>query len=164
MTPPFRFEVVYDEAMAREAAWTFVRRRFGQDRRLQAAAGLGIAWALACAWWFEAPRIALCATVFPALAGLLFVLAGLMHRRAALRKLRALDAMRAVFEIGEAGLSATSRAGSLTLAWAALDEVWEYPRFWIVTMAANAYLTLPVAAAPPEALAYARARLGERLR
>lgn len=164
MTPPFRFEAVYDEGLVRRAAWTFAKRRFGSDRGLWLAAILTAACLIASIALGDAVWPVLLLLGLSILVGAFFLVVWFAHRAAALRKLRALDAMRATFVFDEAGLSVATKAGSISLVWAALDEVWAYADFWIFTTAANAYFTLPTATVPPEAMAFARERLGERMR
>ena len=164
MSPPYHFAVRYDERLVREAAWCFVKRRFSGNRSLWIAAAFLLAWSIACAWWFSDPRWIVFALALPIVLVTLFLAAWLAHLRAAFARLRALDAMHATFRFDEAGLSVTSKAGSTTLVWAALGEVWAYRHFWIVTQAENAYFTLPIDTAPAEALVFARTKLAERIR
>ncbi|GLS44481.1 hypothetical protein GCM10007884_24690 [Methylobacterium brachythecii] len=162
--PPYRFEVRYDETIVRQAAWQFARRRLG---------GRWGVWCLVLL--VSAVHVVLIVHsgewtfVSAVLAALWIILIGLslagwlMHRQAAMRKLKALDAMRASLAFEESGVTMTSPLGSTHLVWAALEQVRVHERFWIVATAANSYFTLPLEGAPPAALDFARAKLGGRL-
>jgi hypothetical protein len=91
----------------------------------------------------------------PVLLGGLFALACLTHQAAALKRLRAVDAMQATFVVDENGLSVTSRAGSMRMP-GRHSRTSGNRRFWIVTTAVNADFTVPIATVPTEALAFAR--------
>ncbi len=163
MSPPYQFEAVYDHALASAAAWTFAKRRLTGSRSLWIAMAAVALFEAACALWLASlwPLLVLPALIL--LLGGLSLGGWLAHRAAALRKLRALGAGHATFTFDEDALSVETKAGATRLAWAAIDEVWEYPAFWIVRIAENAYFTVPTTSAPPEALDFARARLGDRL-
>ena len=163
MNPPFQFEAVYDPEIVREAAWTFAKRRFLGDRRLLVTAAILILLCSGSAWWWREPWPIVAAVAAPVVVVGLFFAVWLSHRSVALRKLRALDAMRARFTFDDSGLSVSSKAGSMSLVWAALEEVWIYPRFWIVATAVNAFFTVPIETASSEAVAFARSKLGKRI-
>ena len=162
MNPPYRFEAQYDETIVLQSTWRFVVRRMGGSWPIWCAlvvfslVHFGIVLSTGDPDIFTAVLAALWIVVL----GLL-LFGWLLHRRAALRKLRALDAMRASFTFDDEGLTVASRMGSTSLIWAALD-VWTFPRFWILTTASNAYFTMRIESAAPEALAFARAKLGDR--
>jgi hypothetical protein len=163
MGPPYRFEARYDEAIVRQAAWQFTRIRLGG--RWWVWCLVLVVSAVHVALTIRAENWTFVSAVLAALWIILIgmVLAGwLLRRQAGLRKLNALDDMRASFAFDEAGLTTTSRLGSTHLVWGALEHVWVYDRFWLVTTAANVYFTLPIDGVPPEALDFARSKLSGR--
>ena len=56
-------------------------------------------------------------------------------------------------------ITISSALGSLTLPWTRFIDVWETEEFWMMFLAPNQFITLPVANLSEEALAFLRARL-----
>jgi hypothetical protein len=59
-------------------------------------------------------------------------------------------------------ITISSDLGSTTLPWTRFIDVWEMPEFWMMFLAPNQFITLPVANLSKEALAFLRARLPRR--
>ncbi|SAH82259.1 Uncharacterised protein [Bordetella ansorpii] len=142
---PRVYEVVYDEAMVRDAVRTYVMRRLVREER---------------SWWLTA-LVIFVVSIFMLLRGMqdwtvgvmlvasmmpiFFVAAGwVAHYRNSVGKLRRMPSPAASFTFQEDGLAIASGLGSGLIAWSALTEIWERPGYWMLFMGPNQFNTLPL--------------------
>lgn len=81
------------------------------------------------------------------------------HYRNALRRLDAMGAPLGTLEASDASLSLSSGAGTATLPWSAVSEVWRFDTYWLVLLSKSQFVTLPLAGLSPEAAEFIRARV-----
>jgi hypothetical protein len=65
----------------------------------------------------------------------------------------------AEFIFRDQDITMSSELGSTTLPWVRFIDVWETPEFWMMFVAQNQFITLPVANLSEEALSFLRSRL-----
>ncbi len=82
-----------------------------------------------------------------------------VHRSNSLAKLRNMGAPSALFTASEATFSFVSGAGSSTLPWSSVVEVWRFDGFWLLLFSKAHFVTLPLADLSPELQAFVLERV-----
>lgn len=82
-----------------------------------------------------------------------------VHYRNALYKLNALSSQQATLEASETSLSLSSAAGTATLPWSAVSEVWRFKTCWLLVLSKSQFVTLPLASLPPELAEFVLSRV-----
>lgn len=133
--------LVYTEVLLKEAVFGFWRRTVG--------VGIFIAAALVCAYLVYALGVGSPSWVEGAL-GAVVVLAMLMpmalylvHYRKSFRKFRAMREPRALMRAEDSSLTVSSDAGSSTIPWSRVSEVWRFPGFWLLLFSKAEFMTVP---------------------
>jgi YcxB-like protein len=67
-----------------------------------------------------------------------------LHLRHGLAALREMGSPQATFAFDDAGFTVASGAGQATLPWRSVQEVWRFPRFWLLMFSSSQYITLPL--------------------
>lgn len=83
----------------------------------------------------------------------------LVHYRNAVHTLRAMGSPQATLEASATSLSLSSGAGTASIPWSAVTEVWQLKTCWLLLLSRSQFMTLPLADLPPELLAFVRARV-----
>lgn len=81
------------------------------------------------------------------------------HHRNALHKLKAMGAPLGTLEASATALSFSSGAGTATLPWSAVSEVWRFDAYWLLLLSKSQFVTLPLADVSPEAAEFIRTRV-----
>ncbi len=81
------------------------------------------------------------------------------HYRNSLLRLDAMGTPIGTLEASETSLSLSSGAGTTTLPWSAVCEVWRFESYWLLLLSKSQFVTLPLADLPPEAAEFIRARV-----
>jgi len=82
-----------------------------------------------------------------------------VHYRNAVHKLRAMGSPQATLEASENSLSLSSDAGTASLPWSAVTEVWQFKTCWLLVLSKSQFVTLPLASLSPELAAFVLARV-----
>lgn len=82
-----------------------------------------------------------------------------VHYRNALHKLKAMGHPQATFEASEAYLWVSSGAGTATLPWTAVTEIWQFKSCWLLLFSKAQFITLPLADMTPETATFIVARV-----
>ncbi|MEZ0472990.1 YcxB family protein [Luteimonas salinilitoris] len=82
-----------------------------------------------------------------------------IHYRNSLHKLQAMGTPQATLDASETSLSLSSGAGTATLPWSAVTEVWQFKSCWLLLLSKSQFVTLPLAEMTPEAGAFILARV-----
>jgi hypothetical protein len=160
MTDPettFEATLVYDEALVREAVFGFWWRSV-QRRTL-------VAWAISAAlvaWlWSTGDRSWLVGLLGAALLFSAAMIAAVyhVHRANAMRRLADMGAPTAILTAGADSFTVMSGAGSSTLPWSAIREVWQLERCWLLLLSKAQFMTLPLATVPEEMRRFIAARV-----
>ena len=151
--------LIYSESLLREAVFGFWRRSIGMGFILMLVAlavVLGVLVALGAPLW-----IIVTLAVLLVLAAAVAVALYIGYYRNSLRKFRTMNTPRATFRADESSFTMTSDAGTTTLQWSAVKELWQFPSVWLLLYSKTQFSTLPLACIPPEIQAFVRERVRE---
>ena len=140
--------LIYSESLLRQAVFAFWRRSVGLGFILVLVAlpaSLVVLVEQGAASWLIG-ALAVVAVIAAALAVALYV----VHYRISLRKFRKMDKPRATFHADESSFTMSSDAGTTTLQWSAVKELWQFPSVWLLLYSKTEFTTLPLACLPPE--------------
>lgn len=89
-------------------------------------------------------RVGVAASIL--ILGMLFMVAlFFIHYRNSTQKLRAMGTPQAELIATHSSLSVSSGAGSASLPWSSVSEIWQFPTFWLLLFSKNQFATLPLA-------------------
>jgi hypothetical protein len=151
--------LIYSESLLREAVFGFWRRSIGMGFILMLVAlavALGVLVALGAPVW-----IMVTLAVLLVLAAAVAVALYIGYYRNSLRKFRTMSTPRATFRADESSFTMTSDAGTTTLQWSAVKELWQFPRVWLLLYSKTQFSTLPLACLPPDIQAFVQERVRE---
>ena len=151
--------LIYSESLLREAVFGFWRRSIGMGFILMLVAlvvVLGVLVALGAPVW-----IIVTLAVLLVLAAAVAVALYIGYYRNSLRKFRTMSTPRATFHADESSFTVTSDAGTTTLQWSAVKELWQFPRVWLLLYSKTQFSTLPLACLPPDIQAFVQERVQE---
>lgn len=87
--------------------------------------------------------------------GMLFAVAlYVAHYRNVMQKLRAMRSPQATLEASDEALALSSDAGSASLPWSAITELWKLKNCWLLLLSRSQFVTLPLADLTPELKAF----------
>jgi len=140
--------LIYSKPLIRQAVFAFWRRVVGVKfpvALLLTALGVGFAVAGGDSSWI----IGMSGTVLA--FGLLFVVAlYFVHYRNSVAKLHDMGSPNATFRTDENTFTVSSGAGTATLPWSAVKELWKTPHAWLIFYSKAQFTTLPLVCLPPE--------------
>ena len=151
--------LIYSESLLREAVFGFWRRSIGMGFILMLVALvviLGVLVALGAPVW-----IIVTLAVLLILAAAVAVALYIGYYRNSLRKFRTMSTPRATFRADESSFTMTSDAGTTTLQWSAVKELWQFPSVWLLLYSKTQFSTLPLACLPPDIRAFVQERVRE---
>ena len=166
MPVEYRVRVHFTEPMIRQVVRTFVRRTFFRGRLavlLVLLAVFGLAY-FRGEMNNEAPSFVMnifngvviaCLLLVP----LYIVVVWRAHYVTRMGQLRMMDPPEADLTFSDTDMTIVSSLGAITLPWKRFVEVWELPRFWMLFLARNHFITLPVDALSPEVTDFLRSKL-----
>ncbi len=156
---PHEATLIYSESLLRQAVFAFWRRSVGLGFILMlvvlAAILVGII-ALGAPVWL----IVTLAVILAIAAGIAVALY-VGYYRNSLRKFRTMEKPQATFCADESSFTMSSDAGTTTLQWSAVKELWQFPSVWLLLYSKTQYSTLPLACLPPETQAFVQERVRE---
>jgi hypothetical protein len=82
-----------------------------------------------------------------------------LHYRNALQKLTAMGKPQAMLSASESSLTLSSGAGSATLPWSAVTEIWRFESCWLLLFSKAQFVTVPLADMTAECADYILARV-----
>lgn len=82
-----------------------------------------------------------------------------VHHRNTFQKLRDMGSPQATLEASDNALSLSSGAGSATIPWAAIVEIWKLKGCWLLLLSKSQFFTLPLADVSPELEAFILAKV-----
>ena len=150
------FSVHYDEAVMKTAVLKYVlRAAFLEHTWHSVLAIFGVMGCVLLLLVFHQFTFGagLFAGLIAAIA-LLFLYAGWAHWRGMRAKLRRMKEPRATFRLSDEQISIEADTGSSRLPWDAIKDIWRFDRVWLLMLASNQFITLPLQGAPPDALAF----------
>ena len=151
--------LIYSESLLREAVFGFWRRSVGMGFLLMLVAlvvVLGVLVVLGAPLW-----ILVTLSVLLVLAVAVAVALYIGYYRNSLRKFRTMNTPRATFLADESSFTMTSDAGTTTLQWSTVKELWQLPSVWLLLYSKTQFSTLPIACLSPDLQAFVRERVRE---
>lgn len=145
---PHEATLIYSESLLREAVFGIWRRSVGLVFILMLVAlpviliGLVV---LGAPFWLIL-TLAVLLVIAVAVAVALYI----GYYRNSLRKFRKMNKPQATFRADESSFTLSSDAGTTTLQWSAVKEVWQFPSVWLLLYSKAQFTTLPLACLPPE--------------
>jgi hypothetical protein len=140
--------LTYSEPLIRQAVLAFWRRSVGVGFMVALLlVALGLAFYLLRG---EASWVAgVLGTVFA--FGVLFIVAlYFTHYRNSLAKFRDMGSPNATFRVDDSSFTISSDAGTATLQWSVVKELWQTPNAWLLLYSKAHFSTLPIACLSPE--------------
>jgi len=77
----------------------------------------------------------------------------IVHSRNTIGRFRKMRSPEATFVCTDQDFTFTSEMGTATMPWSAVEEVWRYPRFWLLVFSPAQFVTLPLECLSAEAQA-----------
>jgi hypothetical protein len=156
---PHEATLIYSESLLREAVYAFWRRSIGSGFIAMLAAlpvVLGVLVVIGAPFWL---LITLAVLFVLAVALAVALYAG--YYRNSLRKFRKMEKPQATFRADESSFTMSSDAGTTTLQWSAVKELWQFPSVWLLLYSKTEFSTLPLACLPSETQAFVQERVRE---
>ena len=140
--------LTYSQPLIRQAVWGFWRRVVG----LRFALAFGLATVGLASLLLAGDRSWLVGVIATTLVfGILFLFAlFFVHYRNSVHRFRALGNARAELTATVSTLSFSSAAGTSSIPWSSVCEVWRFPTFWLLLFSKAQFATLPLADISPE--------------
>jgi hypothetical protein len=161
MTERYAFPVRYDENLIRTAATGFVTRALLRESPLKTYLPLALILVacVALAVMGDAETGVELLVALLVILGI-FVLSGWrMHLRMLREKLEAMKGRWPMARLRDDGILIDGPGPASLLEWPAIKEVWRLEGVWLLILATNHFVALPLAGAPKEALAFLEARV-----
>jgi hypothetical protein len=161
MTERYLFPVRYDDKIMRSAVNGFVTRALFRENAALTFAPLMLI-VFSCIMLFFSGEAELAVELFLALAAILavFVASGWrMHMRTTREKVAAMKGRWPMVRIRDDGLVIDGPGPASLLEWAQIKAIWPIEGAWLLILATNHFVTLPLASAPLEALDFLRSRI-----
>ncbi len=149
---PHEATLIYSESLLREAVFGVWRRSVGLVFIVMLVALpviLGGLVVLGAPFWL---LMTLAALLVIAVSVAVALYTG--YYRNSLRKFRKMHKPQATFQADESSFTMSSDAGTTTLQWSAVKEVWQFPSVWLLLYSKAQFTTLPLACIPPETQAF----------
>jgi YcxB-like protein len=144
--------LIYNESIIKKAVLSFWWRVVGFKYMVAmglVSVGLAFGYSAGNTSWI----MGVCATIlFFAMA--FAVVLYLVHYRNSIHKFRAMGDPQAALTLSKDSFSLSSGAGSATLPWSSVTEVWQFPEHWLLLFSKSQFSTLPVANLSPEIQAF----------
>lgn len=139
----------YSEPLLREAIAGFWRRSVGLGLMI----ALPVVATLLGVLLFLGDRSWVVGAVGAALLGCTTVVGAIyiVHYRSAMRKFRGLGSTRATFRATDDSFTVSSAAGTSTLPWSSVTEIWKLQNCWLLLFSGSQFITLPLANIPEDA-------------
>jgi hypothetical protein len=161
MIERYVFPLHYDEKLVRSAVKGFVTRALFRENAAQTFVPLALI-VLSCAMLFFSGEEELSVELFLALFAILaiFVASGWrMHLRIMRGKVEAMRGRCPLARLRDDGLIIDGPGATALLEWPQIKAIWPTEGAWLLILATNHFITLPLAKAPQEALDFLRAHV-----
>ncbi|MFT4181634.1 MAG: YcxB family protein [Rhizobium sp.] len=138
-------EVTYSEEILRDAVRTYVwRQGVVRQKALWAAEAVLIALLIWLPLRGEQGWLFGAVSVVVLLPPCLIIAMWIAHHRNTVGKFRKMPSRRGNFTFLDDGLEIASELGSAKIPWSSITEIWERPAYWMIFMAPNQFMTLPL--------------------
>lgn len=137
--------VTYTEEIVRDAVRTYVWQRGIVSQKglwiVEAAMIIFVLWLL---WHGERGWLIGIAGLVVILPPLLIAIMWAAHHHNTIGKFRRMSAPQADFAFLDEGLEITSELGAAKIPWSTVMEIWERPDYWMIFVAPNQFMTMPL--------------------
>lgn len=144
--------LIYTVPIVREAVFGFWRRSVGVGF-LIALIILAVLLAFYVSSGDTSWRVGMLGAVLLIGAGMMVAIY-FVHYANATRKLKDMGEPRAAFTASESSFTVASGAGSSTLPWSSVTEVWKLRGCWLLLISKAQFITLPILCVPEEMRAF----------
>jgi hypothetical protein len=144
--------LIYTVPIVREAVFGFWRRSVGVGF-LIALVILAVVLAFDVSSGDRSWRVGMLGAVLLIGAGMMVAIY-FVHYANATRKLKEMGEPRAAFTASESSFTVASGAGSSTLPWSSVTEVWKLRGCWLLLFSKAQFITLPILCVPEEMRAF----------
>lgn len=144
--------LTYTAPIVREAVFGFWRRSVGVGF-LIALVILAVALAFEVSSGDRSWRVGMLGAVL-LIGASMMVAIYFVHYANATRKLKDMGEPRAAFTASESSFTVASGAGSATLPWSSVTEVWKLEGCWLLLFSKAQFITLPILCVPEEMRAF----------
>jgi hypothetical protein len=161
MTERYVFPLRYDEKLVQAAVTGFVTRALFRENALRTFAPLALIL-FSCVALFVAGDEETAVELFVALAVILaiFVFSGWrMHLRQLREKVDAMRGRWPMARLRDDGIVIDGPGPATLLEWPQIKAIWPVEGVWLLILASNHFIALPLAGAPREALDFLRAHV-----
>ena len=140
--------LIYSVPLIREAVYGFWRRSVG----LGMLVAIVLLTGMLTLFLIDGDRSwrvgAMAVTVFFGVASVIAIY--VVHYANAVRKLKDMGSPQATIIASESSFTVTSGAGSATLPWSSVIEVWQFKNVWLLLFSKAQFFTLPLSYVPAE--------------
>ena len=161
-TSRFVFLVEYEESLLKAAVRQFVWRSFFYKRPKPTAIAMGgailcSAVLFALGEWTSGLVLLICSvcSMF-----FIYALVWWWQLRSMRAKLNAMSERRATFRLTDIDLLIEADSGSVGIPWAKIVDVWPARGVWLLVLAPNQFVSLPLRGVPVEALDFLKSKIG----
>jgi hypothetical protein len=143
------FTLSYDKNLIRQAVFCFWRRTVGITLPIV----LTLVGILICYKVFEGDRswiLGVMGAVW-CIAFLFIVAVFIAHYSNSFKKYHQMNPPHAKLFISESEFSVSSSAGSATLPWSSITEIWRFQTFWLIFFSKSQFMTFPLETLPSDA-------------
>jgi len=164
MDDRFMFEIKYEEAVLKSAVRQYMFRAIILEHPWVIAIGFSgaIFWAIATIVDRDFTFVTglFLGVMLAELAFLGFI--GWSHWRGMREKLRTMTNPQAAVHLGDDDIAIEADTGSTRVKWTTIKDVWRLKKVWLLMLARNQFITLPLVGVPGDALAFITAKVARR--
>ncbi len=163
MAERYVFSVRYDEALMKAVAPQYLFRiAFLEHTWHSVLAIFGVVGCAVLLFLLHEKELTFVTGLFAGLIAsiaLWFAFVGWAHWRGIRGKLRRMKEPKATFRLSDDEISIEADTGASRLPWTTIKDIWRFDRFWLLMLASNQFLTLPLRDAPPDALEFLKSKV-----
>lgn len=143
-----QINLTYNRDIVREAVFRFWLRSVGKGFFVALTiVGVSLLWAISRGDTSWVTGVVAASFVF----GIVFTASlYVVHYRHAMEKFKAMGSLQAQILISESGFTISSGAGSATMPWTAVGQIWRFDKLWLLMFSKGHFVTLPLSSLTPE--------------
>lgn len=143
-----QIHLTYNTEIVKEAVFRFWLRSVGKGFFIAlTVVGASFLWALLRGDTSWVTGIMAASFVF----GIVFIVTlYVVHYRHAMEKLKTMGSLQAQMVVSDSGFTFSSGAGSATMPWSSIGQIWKFENLWLLMFSKGHFATLPLASLTPE--------------
>ena len=161
MAERFAFTVHYDAAVMNSVAGVFLWYSLFRHRGWLTWAAIAVLVAIVAYSAASGDRSWAAGLMagFALALGFLMALVWWLHHSGIKRKLRAMARPHATIRLADEGLTFEADTGAATVPWRQFKDIWPGKGAWLLVLASNQFVTLPLHGVPEAALAFVKSKV-----